>query len=340
MILVTGGTGLVGSHVLYKLTKNGLRVRAFIRPGASRMLVHKVFGFYSSDPETLLNRIEWCEGDILDVTSLENAMQGITQVFHCAAMVSFNPSDKPAMLMTNVQGTINVVNQCLISGVEKLCHVSSIATLGSDPDQEFTDEGEPWKDIPKSSAYAESKYLAEREVWRAMAEGLNAVIVNPSVILGPGNWNSGSSELFSIVWKGMNFYTEGINGYVDVNDVAGAMVALMDSNLHGSRYILNGGNHSYREILSLIAKGLGKTPPAINITPFLAEIAWRMYAAKGFVTGVKPAITKETARSSQKTYKYTSQKITRDLNYHFTPIEQCIAQTCSAFLKDSTKTVF
>lgn len=333
MILVTGGTGLLGSHLVYRLLTKGYSIRVLLRPDANKKLIYNVFTHYNQDFAEFSKQLEWVEGDILDLPSLELAMQGVTQVYHCAAMVSFAKRDKEKLLFTNVQGTINMLNMSLEMQVQKFCHVSSIATLFSEPEKEFTDEGEPWKDIPKSSVYAQSKLLAEREVWRAMTEGLDAVIVNPSVILGAGNWHTGSCVLFKLVDKGLNYYTSGVNGYVDADDVAKAMIALMEGPYSKTRYILNGGNHSYKEIFDWIAKGLDKKPPQIKVNKLMSEVAWRLFAIKGLLTFTKPAVTRETARSSQKTYKYTSQKISAELAFSFTPISQCIEKTCELYVK-------
>ncbi len=336
MILVTGGTGLLGSHLVYRLLTKGYNLRVLLRPDANKKLISRVFNHHNQSIEAYSKQLEWVEGDILDLPSLAHALQGVSQVYHCAAMVSFAKSDKKKLLFTNVQGTINLLNMSLEMKVQKFCHVSSIATLFSEPEKEFTDEGEPWKDIPKSSVYAQSKMLAEREVWRAMTEGLDAVIVNPSVILGAGNWNTGSCELFSLVDKGLNYYTTGVNGYVDADDVAKAMIALMEGPYSKTRYIVNGGNHSYKEIFDWIAKGLGKKPPQIKVNQLMAEVAWRLFAIKGLLTFTKPAVTRETARSSQKVYKYTSQKLIIDLGFAFTPINQCIEQTCVLYVKEKS----
>jgi nucleoside-diphosphate-sugar epimerase len=335
MILVTGGTGLLGSHLVYQLLTKGYAVRVLLRSNTNKHMISNVFNRHGQNFEPYAKQLEWMEGDVLDLPSLENALSGVSHVYHCAAMVSFTKADKEKLLFTNVQGTINLLNMSLEAKVEKFCHVSSIATLSSEPDKEFTDESEPWKDIPKSSAYAQSKMLAEREVWRAMTEGLNAVIVNPSVILGAGNWNSGSCELFKLVDKGLKYYTTGVNGYVDVEDVARAMIALMESHHNKTRYLLNGGNHSYKEIFDWIALGLGQKVPHIKVNKLMSELAWRLYAVKGILSATKPAITRETARSSQKVYKYSSQKIMADLGFSFTPINVCIEQTCAHYRKEN-----
>lgn len=337
MILITGGTGLLGSHLVYQLLTKGYSIRVLLRPDANKKLIYNVFTHHNQSFAEFSKQLEWVEGDILDLPSLEFAMQGVTQVYHCAAMVSFAKRDKAKLLFTNVQGTINMLNMSLEMQVQKFCHVSSIATLFSEPEKEFTDEGEPWKDLPKSSVYAQSKLLAEREVWRAMTEGLDAVIVNPSVILGAGNWNTGSCELFKLVDKGLNYYTSGVNGYVDADDVAKAMIALMEGPYSKTRYILNGGNHSYKELFDWIAKGLGKKPPQIKVNKLMSEVAWRLFAIKGLLTFSKPAVTRETARSSQKVYKYTSQKIIAELAFSFTPISQCIEKTCELYRKGIPK---
>ena len=226
MILVTGGTGLLGSHLLFQLVKHGKKVRAIKRKGSNTAMVERIFSYYSDDPHGIFSSIEWMDADILDYGAMEDALDGIEEVYHCAAVVSFDSRDHNLMKKVNTGATANLVNLCLHHKVKKFCHVSSIATLGRTDNDGVTDEETYWKTSRKNSFYSVSKYGAEREVWRAMEEGLNAVIVNPSVILGPGFWH-GNSGLFRLVDHGLKYYTEGVNGYVDVRDVANAMILLM-----------------------------------------------------------------------------------------------------------------
>ncbi len=334
MKLVTGATGLVGSHLLLELSNKGFAVRAMKRSGSDMSLVNKVFGLYAPNPLKQLSAIEWVEADLTDISLLEELLEGVDGVFHCAAVVSFHPSRKREMMLTNVKGTANVVNALLRVGGVPLCHVSSIAALGRSENNDAVTEENLWKNSGSNSLYSVSKYAAEREVWRGIAEGLEAVIVNPSVILGPGSWHAGSSELFALVWKGLKFYTPGINGYVDVRDVARAMVLLTEKKIYGQRFILSAANLSYLELFSMMAEGLGKPKPTIAVSPWMAEIAWRLMAVKGFFTGKTPAITRETARSSLARKTYSSEKFTRTSGMDFMPIRQSVGDICQIFLKD------
>ena len=230
MILVTGGTGLVGAHLLYRLMADGENLIALYRSEKSRQITKEIFGTYPK-PE-LFDQLNWVEGDILDIEFLNSCIKDVEEVYHCAAVVSFNPSDEDALMKVNIEGTANVVNACLSQNVRKLCYVSSIGAFGRAKRNEMVNENTHWENDLKPSNYSVSKYHAEMEVWRGIEEGLNAVIVNPSTVLGSGNWHRGSSAIFTKVWNGLPFYTEGINGYVDVLDVVEIMISLMKSDIN------------------------------------------------------------------------------------------------------------
>ncbi len=332
MILVTGGTGLLGAHLLLELTQHGNHVRALRRVGSSLHVVDSVFAT-STGNSGLLSMIEWVEGDILDIESLLHAMSDIEQVYHCAALVSFAAEDRQRLLQINVEGTSNMVNAAINAGVRHFVYVSSIATLGNTLNGDPISEGSPWESHPKGSAYSISKHSAEREVWRGMAEGLRAVIVNPSVILGPGDWSKGSSELFTAVWNGLKYTTTGVNGYVDVRDVARAMVSLANAGITNERFVINGANVSYKELFDAIAQSIGKPAPTTMVTPLAGELAWRLFAIKSKLSGKKPLITKETARSAQKRYSYSSQKLIQRIGFNFTPFKETIEYVSGQFLK-------
>lgn len=334
MILVTGGTGLLGAHLLFDLLQKESYIKAIKRKKSSIQQIEKIFSYYSETPEILLKKIEWIEADLMDYYSLEEALKDVEYVYHCAALVSFHSKDKQKMLDQNIIGTRNLVNACLHQNIKKLVHVSSIAALGRAENTEITTEKTPWKDSDKNSPYSLSKHGGELEVWRGMAEGLSAVIVNPSVILGPGNWKQGSPELFSLVHKGLRFYTHGINGYVYVRDVSRAMIALMESSIEGERFIVNGEDLSYLELFNMIAKSLGAKYPSIEVKPWMTEIAWRAYKVKSWFTGKAPAVTKSTAGSSMQSYTYSSEKLLTTLDFQYTALQKAILLTGQQFLKD------
>ncbi len=335
MILVTGGTGFVGAHLLYELLKNGEKPKALKRKNSSLQLAEKIFSYYTNDYKQLFSQIEWITGDINDIISLDEAMHGINKIYHCAAVVSFEPKDKKNMLKTNINGTANLVNIALKYKIDKFCYVSSIAAIGRTENEGLITEETAWKSSDRNSNYAKTKYAAEKEVWRGVEEGLNAVIVNPSVILGPGDWKQGSSKIFETMWKGTKFYTNGVNGYIDVRDVAKAMVELMKSSIVNQRFILSSENLSYQELFTKTMKAFGKNPPNIKANLWMLEIAWRIEKLKSLIFNSKPLITKETVNTSQNKYFYSSDKIKQQLDFNFIPIDQSIIETCSLFEREN-----
>lgn len=331
MILVTGASGFVGSHLLIDLLKSGKKVRAIRRNGKSE-LTTKIFSFYNCSK--LLNEVEWFEGDILDYFSLIDAMEGVSEVYHCAAVVSFHKTEALNMEKVNIQGTANVVNAALEKKVKKLCYISSIAALGRSETDLPTDEETFWKTSKRNSVYSISKYGAEREVWRGTIEGLDAVIINPAVIIGPGDWTKGSCQLFSLINNGLKYFTLGMNGYVDVRDVSKAMILLMDSDIKNERFILSSENLFYKDFFNEVADGLGVKRPSKKAGKFLCQIVWRYLKFIEILTGKKAAITKETARTANNISRFTSEKIIRALNFKFIPMSQSIKDTCEIFIKD------
>lgn len=332
MILITGGTGLLGSHLLFKLISSGNNVRVLIRESSKKNLISKIF--INSSDKNLFDKIEWVIGDILDICSLENAMKGIDEVYHCAAIVSFDPSKRNEMMKINIEGTANVANIAKKNSVRKFCYVSSIASLGRANANGLIDENTKWKDSQNNSYYSISKYKGEREIWRAIAEGLNCTIVNPGVIIGPGDWHNDSSKLIKTSWDGLKFYTNGINGYVDVRDVANIMIELMNNNIFNQRYVITSENISYKTFFDSVAESLNIKKPSYHAGPFLSGIAWRVEKIIGMISGKFPLITRETARTANKTYKYDNKKIIKELDYSFIPMKQSVIDTCEIFLRE------
>lgn len=320
MILVTGATGLVGSHLVAQLVKEGKKVRALYRSAIPAI--------------EAADRVDWVKGDILDVESLEAAMVDVQQVYHCAAVVSFNPRKKKILHQTNIEGTANVVNACLDAGVQKLLFVSSVAALGRIRENGPIDESMNWTEESSNSEYGKSKYMAEIEVWRGIGEGLNAVIVNPVIILGAGDWNNGSSGIFKSAYDAFSWYTEGVSGFVDVLDVVRAMILLMSHDISSERFILSGVNLPYKEVFTQIAKNFHKKPPHRKVTPLLAAIVWRWEAVKAMFTGKDPLLTKETAKTAAAKVNFDNRKITRYfLNFEYTPITQSLERICGELTK-------
>lgn len=321
MILVTGGTGLVGSHLLYFLLKKNERVRAIHRKNSDIGSVKKVFAFYTSEVDSLFNKIEWIEANIIDIPALSVAFESITKVYHCAAFITFNPSKYKVLKKVNVEGTANIVNLCLANKIEKLCCVSSVATLGSNLHNQLITEETPWNPDEKNSVYTITKYGAEMEVWRGTQEGLNAVIVNPGIIMGTSPDGGGSGVIVSMAASGIPFYPSGAMGIVDVQDVVKVMVQLMDSEIINEQFILVGENVTYKELLSKLASLLGKKPPSKKLSRrimlFLSGIDW--LSNKIFRT--KRRVVKATVRSMFKSSLYDANKIKKTLGFQFTPTE-------------------
>jgi dihydroflavonol-4-reductase len=333
MILVTGGTGLLGSHLLLDLVKTGKQVRAIKRATGNIDMVRKVFSYYEPNPDDLAAKIEWANADLMDFGAIEDAMQDITEIYHCGAIVSFYPKDHKEMLKVNIDGTANLVNQAIGQMVSKFCYVSSVATLGRAENNDVSTEETYWVPSKRNSVYGISKYGAEREIWRGIEEGLNAVIVNPSVIMGPGFWQD-NSGLFRMVWEGLKYYTRGVNGYVDARDISKAMIGLMDGNHFGQRFICSAENMSYQDFFGLIAKHMGKPAPLVNVPPAMTSLAWRVEAVRSFFTASNPEITREMATTASQVYAYSSDKLIKTLDFNFRPVEDSIREICGFYKAD------
>ena len=332
MILVTGGTGLVGAHLLYHLLKNDEKIRAIYRSKDKIESVKKVFSYYTDDV-TLIDKIDWFKADITEVPAMIPAFVGVKKVYHCAAFISFNPKDYIEMRKINIHGTAIIVNLSIDAKIDKLCFVGSIASVGeSINDQLITEENE-WNKELDNSGYSITKFGAEMEVWRASQEGVEVVIVNPGVILGSGFWQSGSGKLFSQVYNGFKYFTEGITGFVGVKDVVKTMILLMESTIKNQRFILVSENKTYKDVLFAIADGFGKKRPSKKIKPWQTTILWRSSAFVAKISGVKPLLSKYSARSAHSVSKYSSQKIKEALNYQFEKVDTVIKDVCKNYSK-------
>jgi len=334
MILVTGGTGLVGSHLLYHLVAQNENIVAIHRKSSDLSAVKNVFSYYTSESDQLFATIKWIEADILDMPSLTKAFDGVTTVFHSAALISYNASDYKIMRKVNIEGTANIVNLCIENNIKKLCFVSSIAAIGKSLlDEELTENNE-WNVEENNYGYAITKYGAEIEVWRASQEGVDVVIVNPGVIIGGGFWQNGPGKLFTSMYNGFKFYTEGITGFVGITDLVLVMIKLMNCDIKNERYILVSENQSFKNVFFAIADGLNKKRPSIKATKFLSGLAWRVEWFLEKITGKKAMITKQTAYSSQNKYLHSNKKIKEALCYEFEPLTDSIKTTCKYYLRD------
>ena len=323
MILVTGATGLVGSHLLVQLLQENEEVKALFRSEKQLEKVKHVFGYH--DQTALFDKINWVKGDITDIPSLEIAFENVTHVYHCAALISFDPSDEDKLRKINSEGTANVVNCCLDFGIKKLCHVSSIAALGNPKEHETTiTEETEWNQEELHSDYAITKYGAEMEVWRGNQEGLDIIIVNPGVIFGFGFPNQGSDAIIQSVKRGQRFYTKGTIAIVSVNDVVKSMIALMNSSISGEKFIVVGENLSLEHFLLFVARTFGIKKPNIYANKTLTEIAWRMDWLYSFLTGNKRKFTKTLAHSAHNTTFVSNQKISEKIGFTFQKKEEYI----------------
>lgn len=325
MILVTGGTGLVGAHLLLHLIESGENVRAIYRNAKSIEKTKNLFNLYKK-PD-LFDAVEWIQADITDIPALEKAFDGIDYVYHCAALISFDPKDEDLVRKTNIEGTANIVNFCIANAIKKLCFVSSIAALGDlAPHENYITEETEWNPEKPHSDYAISKYGAEMEIWRGQQEGLRVIIVNPGVIIGPGFWEQGSGQLFMKVKKGLSFYTLGSSGFVAVTDVVRIAAQLMKSEIHNERFTLLAKNVVFRDILDSIADSLFAERPTIHAKPLLMEICWRIDWILSNVFMKERELTSATAKASYSKNKYSNEKITTALKTDFLDIHQYIKE--------------
>jgi nucleoside-diphosphate-sugar epimerase len=315
MVLVTGASGLVGKHLIQALVQKGTPVT-----GLYRNFIPTFEG---------AEKANWIQADILDIVALEAAMEGIQHVYHCAAIVSFDSKNTQQLHQTNIEGTANVVNTCLNQGIEKLLFVSSVAALGRIRENEAINETMNWTEETSNSAYGKSKYLAEMEVWRGIGEGLNAVIVNPVIILGSGDWLKGSSAIFKSAYDEFPWYTTGTSGFVDVEDVVKAMELLMESNINAQRFIISATNIGYREIFTMIAHAFHKKPPQKKVTKLIAAIVWRLEAIKSLFTEKSPLLTKETAHTAMAIVSFDNTKLLKQLpGFAYQPLSNSIERIC------------
>ncbi len=328
MILITGGTGLVGAHLILHLVENGDSVRAIYRDEKTIKQTKSLFSLYKK--ETLFKKIEWIQAEIIDVPSLEIAFENVEYVYHCAALISFNPKDEDLLRKINIEGTANIVNFCVAKAVKKLCFVSSIAALGDLKENEkiITEEAE-WNPEKPHSDYAISKYGAEMEIWRGQQEGLNSVIINPGVILGPTIWEQGSGILFKRIEKGFPFYTKGMTGFIAVTDVVKIAVELMKSDLINERFTLIAQNMVFRDLFNSIADALNVKRPAIYASPLLIEIFWRIDWFLSIIFRWKRKLNPATAKSSYSKNLYSNEKIKKTLGTEFIDIHTYIKEISS-----------
>lgn len=320
MVFVTGGSGLLGGFLIDALVARGHAVRALYRQ--------------TVPAGTAARQVEWIQGDIRDANLLYGALENVTHVFHCAGLVSYAPQDETALLQVNVEGTAALVDACLQHPGVRLCHVSSVAALGgaaaASAGSLLLDETAKWDLGAEHPAYATSKYLAELEVWRGVAEGLDAFSVNPSVILGPANWDQSSTRLFRYAYQQHAFYTAGSINFVDVRDVVAMMLHLAFGTAPaGQRYVLSAGAMFLRDFLTEVAQCFRRNPPSTQVPSWAAEVIWRLEHLRSVLTGARPLITKDTARAGRQTTTYRAEKVQRATGLAFRPLTETIAWCCA-----------
>ena len=322
MILVTGGTGFLGAYIIKNLVEKGHTVRAIRRSAKNPFFIE----------DAIWQKVEWVEGDVLDVVSLGNAMQGVDTVIHSAAVVSFTKERRKEMYATNINGTENVVNMALEAGVRRLLHVSSVAALGRTTNASMVNEGKKWEENSNNTHYAITKHHAEMHAWRGFAEGLEGVIINPSTILGYGNWHQSSCAIFKNAYKSFPWYTKGVNGFVGVEDVAEAAVRLLHSEVNEQRFIVNAENLSFQSLLNTMAEGFGKRPPHRYANRTLSRVAWRMEKIKSLLTGSKPLLSKETAKVAHSQTSFDNTALLNALpGFRFTQLDNVIRKACKQY---------
>jgi nucleoside-diphosphate-sugar epimerase len=321
MIFLTGANGLVGSFIARLLLSHNYSIRALRRKNSDMSLVADIF-----------DRIEWIEGDLSDVQLLDKVIKDTDIVIHAAARIAFSKKYQEEMFKTNVEGTANVVNAALKNNVKRFCHISSIAALSRKKNTESINESAVWEESSNNTRYAESKYLSELEVWRGIEEGLEAFIVNPSIVIGPGDWNTGSSKIFKYVFDENLFYPKGEMNFIDVRDVADIVFRLLNSEVKGERFILNADKIAYKDIFKLMAVRFNKKTPGFEANTLMSEVAWRLEAITSFFRGKDPLLTKETVRASGQSFSYNNEKVKASLNYNFRDVGESVNWICDEFI--------
>ncbi len=320
MILVTGATGLIGNQICKQLTQSGIPFRGLIRnPG--------------NIPDYPKNDIEWVEGDVLDIESISRAMEGISTVIHTAAIISFHRREYKRMNKTNVNGTANMVNVALNAKVKRFIHLSSVSALGRTSNTPIISEDSKWVKSPGNSYYGETKYLSELEVWRGAEEGLSTIILNPSVVLGIGNWDKSSTKIFKYVWDEHKYYPGGSFNYVDLRDVADAVIKLLNSDVEGMRFILSTGKISYKDFFEKVAKEFGKKPPYKLASYRLSKMILFVEKIRSLLTGKLPMVTNETLLMSKENFEYENSKIKKTIGFEFRNLDNTIKWACTGLIK-------
>ena len=334
MILVTGGTGLVGSHLIYQLTLENNVIRATHRADSDIERVKLLFKFYSKNFNQLFKKIEWIEADLNNLSQLQDAFKDISFVYHCAAYISFDPSKYETLRRVNIGGTANIVNLCIKNKIKKLCHVSSVARLGYNINE--IDENNYWDGNKHKSAYAISKYGAEMEVWRGVQEGVKSVIINPGVIIGPGFSKSAFGKIIKMVTKKKRFHTCGKTGYVDVRDIANIMIRLMNSKIENERYIVVNKNLSYKRVIDIVSSNLGLKNKSTFLSKSKLKIALMLDLVSSKFLNKERKLSKALCKTLTRNFNYSSKKIKKSLSFEFTSILETFEKSCQFYSQEKS----
>ncbi|WP_422083244.1 NAD-dependent epimerase/dehydratase family protein [Ulvibacterium sp.] len=334
MVLVTGGTGMVGAHLLLHLLQKNIPIKAIYRPKSNLQRVKKVFSYYAKNGDKLFQQIKWIEADLNDIPALEGAFKGVEYVYHAAALITFDPGDYKKLFETNTKGTANIVNLCIEKGVKKLCYVSTIGAIGKSSKGAMATEENEWSD-QEVNVYALTKYWAEMEVWRGSQEGLPIVILNPGVIIGPGFWDSGTGDLFTTANKGYKYYPPGGTGFISIHDVIHIMVALMESKIYNERFVTVAKNLTFKEILQQLAQALGKQKPTKELKLWQLEIGRWFDWLRNLFTGQGRRITKNAIQSLKHREFYNSEKLKNRLGFDFESLDETLEFCCARFKEEN-----
>ncbi len=328
MNVVTGGSGFLGGHLICQLLQGGASVRALKREHSDLRRFQRIFALYFPDRAPADFPLQWLTGDVLDPAACLELIGPGDQVYHCAASVHFKDGHDEHLSLVNIQGTANIVNACVEKKAAMLLFVSSVGAFADAVDGSLISEASADSASPHSSAYANSKRAAEREVRRGLAEGLPAVIVNPSVITGPGEAENGLAALVHIVRKGLKYYPCGANGWVDVRDVACAMQRLMSPEFTGERFIISAENRPYQYILEQIALQLGVAVPATSAGSRLMKAVQRLGAIRQALLRIPNPLSRDLVRISSSVSAYDTTKLVGATGFSFRPLSQSLKDMC------------
>ncbi|MBN2668979.1 MAG: NAD-dependent epimerase/dehydratase family protein [Bacteroidales bacterium] len=332
MIFVSGGSGMLGSYLLLELIKQGHVVKATRRSTTNLSMTQYIFRQLESNGDELFKKIQWVNLDLNCQMEIEEQLADIEEIYHCATEINYAPKDASSYIQRNVNITKNLSQAAINMNVKRFLHVSSIAALGVSDNDELIDEKTTWDENTEASSYSVSKYLSEMEVWRAIEEGLNAVIINPSVILGIGDWKKGSPNIFEKINRGLKFYTKGQTGFVSAKEVAQSAIALMKiPEAFGEQFVINRENLDYRTFFNLVAKNLNAKAPSIYANPIYTQLAWRFEKLKSIIIGIDPLITKQSAQTAHKKLAYSNLKVSKLINNSFPSIKQTVIEIAKIY---------